>query len=443
MRSMALSSGFLTLLLSVNVIAATDDWPQFHGPRRDALCTETGLLKQWPAEGPKLLWTLKGLGRGYSTVSIVDGKLYTMGDRQQGGDEQQMVVAYELASRKELWATPIGPPHRDGGPRSTPTVDGALLYVVGTEGDLACLATATGKIVWRKSLTTDFGGKIMCMKNGTVNWRYSESPLVDGEKLLCTPGAEEAMGVALNKQTGELIWKCAAPNLGVNGADGAGYTSMVAAEIAGVRQYVQFVGRGVFGVDAATGRLLWSYNYPATNVANITTPVVRGDYVFATSAYKAGSGLVKIVRQGQQFRAEEIYALDFKTFANHHGGVVLVGDYLYGADGQNGGAPTCIDFLTGKVLWKEKGLGKRSAAFLYADGRLYVRYENNLMTLLEATPRPPGERLVPGPHEAWTSLAPPGDPPEKALSPRPRRTAVLRSGRLTLSRSGTRPGRRR
>jgi outer membrane protein assembly factor BamB len=387
MRSIALSSGFLALLLSVNAAAATPDWPQFHGPHRDAVCAETGLLQQWPAAGPKLLWTLKGLGRGYSTVSIVDGKLYTMGDRKQGDAEQQVVMAYDLASRKELWATPIGPPHRDGGPRATPTIDGKQLYVLGTEGDLACLETATGKIVWRKNLTTDFGGKMMCMKNGTFNWRYSESPLVDGERLLCTPGAAAAMMVALNKQTGAVVWKCAAPNLGANGADGAGYASMVAAEIAGVRQYVQFVGRGVIGVEAASGRLLWSYNYPANNVANITTPIVRGDYVFASSAYKAGSGMVKIVRQGQQFRAEEVYALDFKTFSNHHGGVVLVGDCLYGADGQNGGAPTCIDFRTGNVLWKEKGLGKRSAAFLYADGRFYVRYENNLMTLLEASPK--------------------------------------------------------
>jgi outer membrane protein assembly factor BamB len=193
--------------------------------------------------------------------------------------------------------------------------------------------------------------------------------------------------VALDKSTGRVVWKCAAPSLGDRGADGAGYSSMIAAEIAGVRQYVQFVGRAVIGVDAATGRLLWTYNRPANDVANITTPIVRGDHVFASSAYKAGSGMVKIVRQGDRFRADEVYALDFKTFSNHHGGVILLGDHVYGADGQNGGAPTCIDFLTGKIAWKEKALGKRSAAFLYADGNLYVRYENNLMTLISADPK--------------------------------------------------------
>lgn len=375
------------MLATSSASAAGGDWPQFHGPNRDAICAETGLLKQWPTDGPKLLWKLEGLGRGYSTVSIIDGKLYTMGDRPEGGAEQQMVLAYELASRKPLWATAVGGPHRDGGPRATPTVDGDRLYVVTTDGDVLCLETATGKIAWRKSLSSDFGGKMAGMRNKDFNWRWSESPLVDGQKLLCTPGAEEAAIMALDKLSGKLIWKCAAKNLGERGGDGAAYCSIIAAEIEGVRQYIQFIGHGLIGVEAATGRLLWNYNAVANDVANITTPVVRGNYVFGTSAYKAGSGLVKIVRQGDKFQAEQVYFLDFKTFCNHHGGVVLVGDHLYGADGQNGGAPTCIDFLTGKIVWKEKPLGKRSAAFLYADGNLYVRYENNLMTLIGADPK--------------------------------------------------------
>jgi len=385
------------------VVAVAADWPQFHGPNRDGICSETGLLKQWPAQGPKLLWTLKGLGRGYSNISIVGGKLYTMGDRKRGDAEEQMVVAYDLASRKELWATAVGSPHRDGGPRSTPTVDGQRLYVVSTDGDIVCLETASGKILWRKSLDKDFGGKMMCMRNGTHNWRWSESPLVDGPKVLCTPGAQQAAVVALDKITGNVIWKCATGSLGDRGAEGAGYASMVVAQIAGTRQYVQFLGRAVIGVDAATGRFLWSYNRPANDVANITSPVVRGDYVFASSAYKAGSGMAKIVRDGDRFRADEVYALDFKTFANHHGGVLLVGDHLYGADGQNGGVPVCLEFLTGKIAWKEKALGKRSAAFLYADGNLYVRYENGLMTLMAADPK---HFQVKGSFEAPSKLGP-------------------------------------
>jgi outer membrane protein assembly factor BamB len=344
-------------------------------------------LPSWPAAGPKLLWTLKGLGRGYSTIAIVAGKLYTMGDRTTAGTKEQMVQAYDLATRKQLWATPIGPPHSGGGPRCTPTVDGNFLYAIGTDGDLACLATASGKLVWKKNFVADFGGRMMCMRNGTVNWRFSESPLVDGDKVLCTPGGPQATIVALDKHTGQTIWKCAVPKLGDRGGDGAGYSSMVAADIEGVRQYIQFFGRGVVGVEAATGRFLWGYNHVANDVANISTPIVRGNFVFASAAYKAGSGLVKITRDGDRFRADEVYFLDSKTFSNHHGGVVLLGDCVYGGDGQNSGAPTCIDFSTGKVLWKERPLAKGSAAVLAADGNLIFRYDTGLVALIEANPK--------------------------------------------------------
>jgi outer membrane protein assembly factor BamB len=362
------------------VLAASPDWPQFRGPNRDGKCEETGLLKEWPEGGPKLLWKLTGLGRGYSTISIVGGKFFTMGDRKGEGDEgSQFVLAFDLASRKELWATRIGPPHSDG-PRSTPTVDGELLYAVGTDGDLACLETATGKIRWQKSFARDFGGKMMSM------WKFSESPLVDGDQVVCTPGGQDATIVALNKKTGEVIWKCAVPSLGDRGKDGAGYTSMVAAEIDGVRQYVQILGRGAAGVDAKTGKFLWGYNRIANRVANIPTPVVRENHVFVTTSYKTGSALLKIVKDGEGFKAEEVYFLTPRDFENHHGGVVLVGDNLYGGSGQNGGIPVCLDFLTGKIKWTKAPVGKKSAAVLYADGNLVFRYEDGLVALIEATP---------------------------------------------------------
>jgi outer membrane protein assembly factor BamB len=357
------------------------DWPQFHGPNRDAICTETGLLQQWPEGGPKLLWKIEGLGKGYSTVSITGGRIFTMGDRRPPGQsESQFVIALDLGSRKELWATRVGPPHEDG-PRCTPTVDGELLYAIGTEGDLVCLETATGKVRWRKSFPRDFGGRMM------TGWKYSESPLVDGEKLVCTPGGKDAMIVALNKKTGELIWKCGLPRLGNRGKDGAGYSSMVAAEIDGVRQYIQIVGRGAVGVEADNGRFLWGYNRIANNVANIPTPVVRGNYVFVTTSYKTGSALLKPTLGSDGFHVEEVYYLSPRQFENHHGGVVLVGNYLYGGDGQNNGTPVCLDFMTGKILWKVKAPGQGSAAVLYADGCLYFRYQDGLMALIEATPK--------------------------------------------------------
>lgn len=363
------------------MLASAADWPQFRGPNRDGKCEETGLLKEWPEGGPKLLWKLTGLGRGYSTLSIVGGKFYTMGDRAgEGGEESQFALAFDLASRKELWATRIGPPHRDGGPRCTPTVDGELLYVIGTDGDLACLETATGKVRWQKSFARDFGGKMMSV------WKFSESPLVDGDQVVCTPGGPDATIVALNKKTGEVIWKCAVPSLGDRGKDGAGYTSMIAAELDGVRQYVQILGRGAVGVDAKTGKFLWGYNRIANRVANIPTPLVRGNYVFVTTSYKTGSALLKITKDGDAFKAKEVYFLTPREFENHHGGVVLVGDCVYGGSGQNNGAPVCLDFMTGKIHWTKDPLDKRSAAVLYADGNLIFRYEKGLVALIEATP---------------------------------------------------------
>ena len=279
---------------------AGGDWPGFHGPARDSVCREQGLLQTWPEQGLKLLWKLDGLGRGLSAVSIAGGRLFTMGDRASEGDsELQFVLAYNLQSRQLLWAAAIGPPHRDNGPRCTPTISGGLTYALGTDGDLVCLDAAGGTVRWRRNLVNDFGGKMMS------GWKYSESPLIDGNKVICTPGGEEAMMVALDKLTGETIWTSAVPKLGEEGADGAAYSSVVVAQIDGVRQYVQLIGRGLIGVDAQTGRFLWGYNRIANNIANIPTPVVRGSYVFASTAYSTGAALLKIVRQADGFEAKD------------------------------------------------------------------------------------------------------------------------------------------
>ncbi len=356
------------------------DWPQFHGPARDSICREEGLLQEWPERGPELLWALEGLGRGYSTVSIARGTIFTMGDRAVGAEEAQFVITFDLQTRKELWAARVGPPHTDGGPRCTPTVDGDRVYAVGTDGDLVCLDAVTGDVRWRRNFVDDFEGRFMSA------WKFSESPLVDGDRLICTPGGPQATMVALNKHSGDVIWKCAIPDLGEKGADGAGYSSAVVAEICGVRQYVQLTGRGVIGVEAATGRFLWGYNRIANNVANIPSPAVRGNYVFATTAYNTGSVLLKISRTGGAFRAEEVYFIHPKDFQNHHGGVVLVGDYVYGGHGSNRGDPACIELATGEVVWKQRAPARGSAAVLYADGHLVYRYDRGEVLLIEASP---------------------------------------------------------
>ncbi|MHC4239953.1 MAG: PQQ-binding-like beta-propeller repeat protein, partial [Planctomycetota bacterium] len=355
------------------------DWPNFRGPNWDGKSTETGLLKSWPEQGPPLAWKVEGLGKGFSSVAITGGRIFTMGDRQ----DQQWVIALDLATRKESWAASVGKPWKTGkgGPRCTPTVDGDLLYAIGTHGNLVCLETATGKERWRKSLPDDFGGKMMS------KWGFSESPLVDGNKVLCTPGGKDAGIVALNKKTGQTIWKCAIPDIGSRGKDGAGYSSVVAAEIGGVRQYIQMMGRGVVSVAADDGKFLWGYNKVANDVANITMVVVDGDYVFCTTSYKTGSALLKISRSDKGFEAKEIYFLTPDQFENHHGGVIFLDGYLYGGDGQNKGTPVCLEMKTGKIMWKEEPIGKRSAALVYADGHVYWRYEKGLMALVEANPR--------------------------------------------------------
>lgn len=363
------------------LFSGTEDWPQFHGPGLDSICLEEGLLQAWPEGGPKLLWTKEGLGQGYSTISIADGRFFTMGDRADAsGTETQFVLAFDLKSRKELWATPVGPPHSDGGPRSTPTVDGDLLYAIGTDGDLVCLETDTGTVCWKKNFVEDFDGKFMAV------WKFSESALVDGDRLICTPGGPDATMVALNKRNGRVIWKCAMPDIGKQGADGAGYSSPVVADICGVRQYVQVLGRGVIGVEADTGQFLWGYNPIASTVANVTRPVVRGDYVFVTTAYNVGSALVKISSDGDAFRADEVYFLRGREFQNHHGGVVLVGDHVYGGHGANRGDPACVEFGTGNIAWKERAPARGSAAVLYADGHLIFRYDRGEVLLIEASP---------------------------------------------------------
>lgn len=375
---LALAGAAVCIVVSAATQAA--DWPQWRGPKRDGVSTEKGLLKAWPAQGPKLLWQATGLGTGYSSVAIVGDRLYTMGDVADAqGSKRQCVLAIDLKTRKRLWAAQVGAPHSDGA-RCTPTVVGGLVYAVGTDGDLVCVDASTGREVWRTNLEKNLGGRMMS------GWRFSESPLVDGDKVIVTPGSAQSTMVALNRRTGKLIWRCAAGDIGQNGADGAGYSSAVVAQVGDVRMYVQQYGRGLIGVDAATGKLRWSYNRVACGTANIMTPIVKDRLVFVSNAYQAGAACVRMVPESSAVRAEEVYFLPPRTFQNHHGGVVLVGDYVYGGHGQNAGAPTCIELKTGKVMWQASAPGRGSAAVLYADGKLYFRYENGTMALIEASP---------------------------------------------------------
>jgi outer membrane protein assembly factor BamB len=367
----------LTTVLSVAPLlnGAPGDWPQWRGPARTGVSTETGLLKEWPSDGPPLLWTAKDIGNGYGSVVIAGGKAYVAGNIKGG----EGVVCIDIKDGKKIWDAVV----RKGGNggRCTPTLDGDRLYVVcakgNQEGEIACLNTSDGSIVWRRDFQKDFNGRMQ------TSWGYSESPLVDGDWVICTPGGKDATLVALDKKSGETVWKSQVP-----GGDAAAYSSVVIMEVNGIKQYVQLLEKGIVGIAAKDGKFLWRYNRVANGTANIPTAIVKGDRIFCSTGYNTGAALLQIEKDSKDgFTAKELKFLPAKEFQNHHGGMVMVGDYIYAGHGHNAGAPVCIEFKTGNVVWKkDRGPGTGSAAVVYADGHVYFRYESTDMALIEATP---------------------------------------------------------
>lgn len=397
--------------------AASDssDWPQWRGQNRDGKSLDTDLLKEWPADGPPLAWKIDNVGGGYSAPSITGGRIFGMSNR----GEDEIVWALSEKDGSVLWATPLGPAFAQRasqgieGPACTPTVDGDRLYVEGLGGNVACLQVEDGRILWQISLTDDFGGRVPM-------WSYRESPLVDGDKVICTPGSEDAILVALDKMTGKMIWKAQMPSgseagsVGSSDAPGgagggrggfgggrggrggfggrslsAAYSSAIAIDFDGQRQYVQFLSNTLAGFAASDGKFLWRYDKPANRMGiNCSTPIHDDSYVFASSAYGGGCGLLKLNKEADgSVKTEEVYALT--DMQNHHGGMILLDGYLYGASGGNeGGALVCLEFKTGKVMWDQReSVGRRAKGSLaFADGLLYYRMEDGVMVLIEPNP---------------------------------------------------------
>jgi outer membrane protein assembly factor BamB len=347
------------------------DWPQWRGPSRDGISKETGLLQEWPAEGPKLLWQKDGLGDGYSTPSIVGDRMLLINNK---GLEDEFVQCLSVKDGSKIWQTHIGkvgkpdqkPPYP--GARSTPTIDGKMVYTLGSDGDVACMDIDKGKIRWTKNLLTDFGGS-----PGT--WAYAESPLIDNNLVVVTPGGKDATLIALNKDNGEVVTKFVVPE-----GDNAAYSSIIAVNAAGFRQYVQFLAQGVVGVDAKTGKILWRYDHTTgKSPANIGTPVF-GDSSIYTGTHYTGGGLIKLSADNGGVKVEEVY-FD-KKLPTAIGGAVLVGDYLYGTNRE---LFMCINFKTGEVKWKKERTMAPSS-LCYADGRLYLHGETNGdVALIEAS----------------------------------------------------------
>lgn len=380
-----LSVTLASMALAASVAFAAD-WPQWRGPDRSGVSKETGLLKTWPKNGPPLVWTYKNAGLGFSSAAIVGDRLCTLG----AIDEIEYVIALDLKGDKpsEAWKAKIGPIFTfkenvwGDGPRSTPTVEGGCVYALGGQGELVCVEITKGTVVWRKSLVKDLGGEMMS------EWGYSESPLVDGDRLICTPGGAKGTVAALDKKTGAVLWRSKELT------HKAPYTSAVAAEIAGVRQYVQtsyiddIEGGVVSGIAAADGKLLWSQSFfKGMSYAIAATPIVQGSHVYVSAYATPSCRLFEIVPgDNGRFTATDVYSKKSqRVMKNNHGGVVLVGEHLFGHTQER--AWVCQDFKTGAEKWSEENqLECRSGALVSADGQLYLYSDEGMVALIKATP---------------------------------------------------------
>jgi outer membrane protein assembly factor BamB len=364
----------LTVALSTALIAIGEDWPQFRGPNRDGKSAETGLLKTWPASGPKLLWTSNvNLGKGFSSMSIVKGVIYTTGLI----DGQEYLFAIDLKGKLK-WKAKYGPGFSKFPPatRTTPTVDGDRLYVMSSMGKIACLLTADGTEKWSVDTADKFGGK-------NIRWGIAESVLIIGDKVICTPGGAGATMVALNKLTGKVIWRTDSLS------DISAYCSPILIKDARKNLIVTMTGSNVIGVNPESGKVLWKYPYRGKCQAHAITPTYSNGQIFITSGYNDGAVMLKLAADGKSVKV----AWKDDGFDTHHGGVILVDGHVYGTTwkGNSTGNWICVDWKTGKVRFDEKWKCKGSMVF--ADGMLYC-YEEKGGTVGLVKPTPRGFKVI-------------------------------------------------
>jgi len=340
-------------------------WPQFRGPTHDLIATETDLLDAWPETGPPLLWKCNDVGSGYAAITVAGGRIFTQG---YFGEEERL-VAIDEKTGAAVWSVALGPVATVNfpGSRSAPTVGNNRLYAATVGGDLICFDAEGGREIWRRHLVRDFGGRM-------GHFGYAASPVLDGHRLICMPGSEDATIIALNPASGEVLWKGLSPT-----AKQASYVTPLAIQVNGMPQIVAFTSGGVTGFHGDHGTLLWNEMRSVNQNANCTTPIFHNGLLFNSSAYGAGAVLIRLSVDAQTASAELVY----HTFQmkNHHGGFVLVDGHIYGA---NDSVWTCLDLLTGKVFWKHRGVGKGS--IVYADRHLYLRGEDGRVALVKAVP---------------------------------------------------------
>ena len=368
--SWSMSVGALATIASlasaVGPAAAGPDWPQFHGPRRDNKSTETGLLKRWPEGGPQLLWTAEGIGEGFSTVAVAGQRVYVTGNLRNG----TVITALSLDGTAK-WRVRNGPAcrHEQPGARGTPTIDGGRLYHENADGDVACLDAETGKRHWTRNILREFRGR-------NIQWGLSESLLIDGNHVICTPGGEDAGIVALDKATGKTAWVCRETK------DKPGYCSPIVFEHGGVRQIATLMARSAVGVDARTGKLLWSFRHVTPFDENIGTCIFHDGRLFF-STRTTGSVLLKVKVEGGRVGVDEVWRCG--ELDNQHGGVVLLDGHLYGdCLRARGGAWACLQLATGRRTLATALVGRGSLT--YADGLFYVMNHRRTVALVRPSP---------------------------------------------------------
>ncbi len=346
--------------------AELKDWPQFHGPHRDNRSDETGLLKVWPPEGPRRLWTAEGLGHGFSTVAIAKGRIYTTGDRAG----RTIISALGLDGRL-LWQVENGAAWDASvpGSRGTPTIDGDRLYHENAQGDVVCLDAKSGAKQWGRNILADFHSK-------NIIWGLAESLLVDGDRVICCPGGPETAMVALDKHTGRTVWKSA------TAGDLASYSSPVLGEYRDLRMLFALTSRAAIAVHADSGELLWRFEHITPFEEMIPTPFYDNGQVLITTR-TAGTVLLALDVVGKRCSVRQVW--QSKELDNQHGGLVVLDGYIYGSSHVNSnGKWICLEWKTGKVMYMDRGVGKGSVT--YADGMLYALSENRVLGLVKPTP---------------------------------------------------------
>ncbi|MBN1418682.1 MAG: PQQ-binding-like beta-propeller repeat protein [Planctomycetes bacterium] len=367
-RACAVAGTLVTLALPAHADGGrTHEWPQFHGPRRDNKSDETGLLEEWPPEGPRLLWSVEGIGEGFSTVAIAGGLIYTTGNV----GEDTVITALDLGGRRK-WTAKNGSHYRRAvpGTRGTPTIDGDRLYHENADGDVICLDAREGERIWSLNILETFHGR-------NITWALAESLLIDGDKVICTPGGKGAGVVALDKRTGKTVWICDETD------DKPGYCSPIVVDHRGLRQIVTMLARSIVGIHAQTGKLLWRVDHVTPHDENITVPIYRDGCILVSTQY-TGSRMLRLHVDDQKASVQQVWLSE--ALDNQHGGIILVDGRVVGSCRQEQRGPwACLEFETGERLFAERGIGRGSLT--YADGMLYMWNHEGTVALVRPTPR--------------------------------------------------------